>query len=76
MTGGQCKFGEFSNGGRGPVSKTEDEKMAKLIKKNIAKAEKAKPKTRRKYDPTLPAESTDDDLERRDFFSEMKKREF
>jgi len=28
------------------------------------------------YDPTLPPESTDDDIERRDFFSEMKKREF
>jgi hypothetical protein len=37
--------------------------MAKLIKKNIAKAEK-------------PPESSDDDIERRDFFSEMKKREF
>jgi hypothetical protein len=58
------------------MSKSEDEKMAKLIKKNMAKAEKAKPKTRRKYDPTLQAETTDDDLERRDFFSEMKKREF
>ena len=58
------------------MSKSEDEKMGKLIKKNMAKAEKAKPKTRRKYDPTLPAETTDDDLERRDFFSEMKKREF
>jgi len=58
------------------MSKSEDEKMAKLIKKNMAKAEKAKPKARRKYDPTLPAETTDDDIERRDFFSEMKKREF
>ena len=76
MTGGECKFGESSNAGSVAVSKSEDEKMAKLIKKNMAKAEKAKPKTRRKYDPTLPAETTDDDLERRDFFSEMKKREF
>ena len=76
MTGGHCKFGESFNAGSGTVSKSEDERMAKLIKKNIAKAEKAKPKTRRKYDPTLPAETTDDDLERRDFFSEMKKREF
>jgi hypothetical protein len=58
------------------VSKSEDEKMAKLIKKNVAKAAKAKPKTRRQYDTTLPPETTDDDLERRDFFSEMKKREF
>ena len=58
------------------MSKTDDEKMAKLIKKNIAKAAKAKPKTRKRYDPTLPPESSDDDIERRDFFSEMKKREF
>lgn len=58
------------------MSKTEDEKLAKLIKKNMAKAAKAKPKARRRYDPTLPPDTTDDDIERRDFFSEMKKREF
>ncbi|HEY7195009.1 MAG TPA: hypothetical protein VH439_14800 [Gemmatimonadales bacterium] len=58
------------------MSKTEDERLAKLIKKNMAKAEKAKPKARKRYDPTLPPETTDDDIERRDFFSEMKKREF
>ena len=58
------------------MSKTDDEKMAKLIKKNMAKAEKAKPKARKRYDPTLPPDATDDDIERRDFFSEMKKREF
>src|SRR2546426_33994 len=33
-------------------------------------------KVQRQYDKTLPPETTDDDLERRDFFSEMKKREF
>jgi len=58
------------------MSKTDDERMAKLIKKNIARAAKAKPKARKRYDPTLPPESSDDDIERRDFFSEMKKREF
>lgn len=58
------------------MSKSEDEKLAKLIKKNVAKAAKAKPKARHQYDTTLPPETTDDDLERRDFFSEMKKREF
>jgi hypothetical protein len=42
----------------------------------MAKAAKAKPKARKRYDPTLPPDSTDDDIERRDFFSEMKKREF
>jgi hypothetical protein len=58
------------------MSKSDDEKLAKLIRKTTAKAAKAKPKARRKYDTTLPPETTDDDLERRDFFSEMKKREF
>jgi hypothetical protein len=58
------------------MGKTDDERMAKLIKKNMAKAAKTKPKARKRYDPTLPPETTDDDIERRDFFSEMKKREF
>lgn len=58
------------------MSKSEEEKLAKLIRKTAAKAAKAKPQARRKYDTTLPPETTDDDLERRDFFSEMKKREF
>jgi hypothetical protein len=58
------------------MSKTEDEKLAKLIKKNMAKAAKAKPKARKRYDTTLPPETSDDDLERRDSISEMKKREF
>ncbi|HEV8265952.1 MAG TPA: hypothetical protein VGQ06_13465 [Gemmatimonadales bacterium] len=57
------------------MSKSDDERMAKLIRKNAAKAQKAKPKPRR-YDTTLPPETTEDDLERRDFFKEMKKREF
>jgi len=30
----------------------------------------------RNYDSTLRSDATDEDLERRDFFSEMKKREF
>ncbi len=63
-------------GGLGAMSKTEDENLVKLIKKNMAKAAKAKPKARKGYDPTLPPDTTDDDIERRDFFSEMKKREF
>jgi hypothetical protein len=58
------------------MSKTEDERLAKLIKKNMAKAAKGKPKARRRYDTTLPPETSDADLERQDFFSEMKKREF
>src|SRR5438552_1728679 len=41
----------------------------------MAKAAKAKPKARKRYDPTLPPDSTDDDIERRDFSSEMTRRE-
>ena len=58
------------------MSKSEDERLAKLIRKNVAKAEAAKKKVQRNYDSTLRSETTDADLERRDFFSEMKKREF
>lgn len=58
------------------MSKSEEEKLAKLIRKNVAKVERAKPKARRRYDPTLPPDTTDDDIERREFFKEMKKREF
>ena len=57
-------------------AKSDEEKLAKLIKKNVAKAEAAKQKTKRNYDSTLKSETTDEDIERRDFFSEMKKREF
>ena len=57
------------------MSKSDDEKLAALVKKNTAKAAKSKDKVRRRYDETLPPE-TDEDTERRSFFSEMKKREF
>jgi hypothetical protein len=57
-------------------SKSDEEKLAALIKKNVAKAAAAKQKVKRNYDSTLKSETTDQDLERRDFFSEMKKREF
>jgi hypothetical protein len=57
-------------------SKSDEQKLAALIKKNVAKAEAAKQKVKRNYDSTLRSETTDDDIERRDFFSEMKKREF
>ncbi len=56
------------------MSKSDERKLAALVKKNAAKAAKAKKKARRQYDKTLPPE-TDDDTELRDFFSEMKKRE-
>jgi len=58
------------------MSKSEEERLAKLIRKNVAKAEAAKKKVQRNYDSTLRSDTTDADHERRDFFSEMKKREF
>ena len=59
------------------MGKSDEQQFAKLVKKIAAKAA-AKPKLnpRRQYDPTLPPETTDEDIERRDFFREMKKREF
>jgi hypothetical protein len=57
------------------MSKSDEKKLAALVKKNAAKAAKAKKKERRQYDETLPPEG-DEDTELRDFFSEMKKREF
>jgi hypothetical protein len=57
------------------MSKSDDRKLAALVKKNAAKAAKKKKKTRRQYDKTLPPD-TEEDTELRDFFSDMKKREF
>lgn len=57
-------------------SKSEEQKMAKLVKKLAGNAANKKPAERKRYDTTLPPETSDDDLERREFFKEMKKREF
>lgn len=57
------------------MSRLDDKQLAALAKKNAAKAAKAKVQGRRQYDSTLPAE-VEEDLERRKFFSEMKKRDF
>jgi hypothetical protein len=57
------------------MSKSDDKRLEALVRKNAAKAAKAKAKTRRRYDETLPP-ATDEDEERHRFFSEMKKREF
>ena len=60
----------------------DDKKIAKLIRKNAAKAEQAAKARRGKgYDPTLDATrgtGTDDatGIERQQFFKEMKRREF
>ncbi len=57
-------------------SKSDEQKLAALVRKTAAKAASVKRKVNRQYDRTLPPDTTDEDLERRDFFSEMKKREF
>ena len=61
----------------------DDKQLAKLIRKNVAKVEKAqKAKQSRTYDPTLAAtrgtteEDGDVEVERTQFFKEMKRREF
>lgn len=59
----------------GVMSKSEDRKLEALVRKTAAKVANQKPKAQRRHDPTLPPE-TEDDLERRRFFAEMKKREF
>jgi hypothetical protein len=58
------------------VSKSDEQKMAALVRKLSAQAARPKRDKRRQHDPTLPPDPTEEDLERRDFFSEMKKREF
>ena len=58
------------------MSKSDERKLAALVRKNAAKAAKARRKIQRQHDSTLPPETTEEDLERRDFFSEMKKRDF
>ncbi len=57
----------------------DDKKLQALIRKNMAKAERAKPKKKKLYDATLdatrPAEAPEDS-EADEIFSEMKKRSF
>jgi hypothetical protein len=56
----------------------DDKQLAKLIRKNAAKAaEASKRRQPRKYDPTAPSRDEDEaDVERSQLFEEMKKREF
>jgi hypothetical protein len=60
------------------MSSSDDKKIAALVKKTMAKVEAKKPraKLRKQVDDTLQAETSEEDLDRRDLFSEMKKREF
>jgi hypothetical protein len=54
----------------------DEKQLAKLIRKNQAKASAPKV-NRRVYDATLPPPKDDDtDIEREQFFKEMKRREF
>lgn len=57
------------------MSKSDEQRMAALIRKNAAKVAQAKAKAQKNYDSTLRPQP-DDDPELRAFFSEMKKREF
>ncbi|HEX9580257.1 MAG TPA: hypothetical protein VF970_04050 [Gemmatimonadales bacterium] len=57
------------------MSRSDDKKLAALVKKTAAKVANAKPKNRQRYDETLPPEK-EDDGDSRMLFSEMKKREF
>ena len=56
----------------------DEKQLQKLIKKNSEKIDKARKRPpARNYDPTLTRKETDNsDLEREDFFDEMKRREF
>lgn len=58
------------------MSKSDEAKLAALVRKNAAKVEKARErKQKQRFDETLPQDTEqDDELQR--FFSDMKKREF
>lgn len=57
------------------MTKADDQRLAALVKKNAAKATKPKNEPRRRFDDTLPSD-TEEDKDARDFFKEMKRREF
>ncbi len=57
------------------MTKADDQKLAALVRKNAAKATQPKKAKRSKFDDTL-CDETEEDLDARKFFSEMKKREF
>jgi hypothetical protein len=56
----------------------DEKQLAKLIRKNVEKAEKlSKGRAGKNYDNTLPPKPEDDtDMDREHFFKEMKRREF
>lgn len=58
------------------MSKREDQRIAKLVKKNTAKAANPKVDRAGQYDDTLLRKAPEQDDETKRFFKEMKKREF
>jgi hypothetical protein len=55
----------------------DEKQIAKLIKKTTQKVEQKKRPSARQYDSTLTRKETEDtDMEREEFFDEMKRREF
>ena len=56
----------------------DEKQLAKLIKKNIKATDRSKKRpSARNYDPTLTRKEVEDqDIEREEFFDEMKRREF
>jgi hypothetical protein len=56
----------------------DEKQLAKLIKKNIKATDRSKKRpSARNYDPTLTRnEIEEQDVERQEFFDEMKRREF
>lgn len=56
------------------MARLDDKKIIALAKKNAAKALPKKGAPKPTYDATLPSQQDDEDLKQ--FFSEMKKREF
>lgn len=58
------------------MSKREDQKMAKLVKKHAAKTANPKVDRAAQYDDTLRRKAAEPDDESKRFFKEMKRREF
>jgi hypothetical protein len=56
------------------MTKADDQRIAALARKNAAKAAQPKKAKRTKFDDTL-REDTEEDLDARKFFSDMKRRE-
>jgi hypothetical protein len=58
------------------MSKRDDERIAKLAKKNAEKVVRPKRDRATQFDPTLRQRPADEEPETERFFKEMKRREF